>query len=596
MTESIGIAVPAVRLAVRASTLARVLQWLALLTILLGAARIVATYPAISITFDEPAHIAAGMQLLDRDKFTYERLHPPLARVAAALGPYIAGYRSQNGLDMWSEGRRLFYTAGHPDYVMLTLARLGILPFFLASLVLVWLWTDRYVGAVEGALAVIALGNLPLLLAHSGLATTDVPFAATFTAAFFAFLLWLDHPSTVRGLLLGATVALAVCTKLSALLFLPAACGPVLAHRWLCSGRDWHPGHLFASWRGLLAGSAAFLLVVWVVYGCNADPLYGIVNLAGGIGELLTLADRGQPSFFLGKLDLDGDWAFFPVLILVRSPIPFLIAVGIGAVVLIRRYRWDWRQMAPLLGAAGLIASVLPSTVNLGLRHLLPAFPLLAIVAAIGLGRLLAPPLLPRRAVLAGLLLVWQTAEAAVATPDYLAYFNQLALGEPEQIVTDSDLDWGHDVDRLAAALKQHRIDRLHLALHTSADLRLHGLPSFEVLFPGRPAAGWVAISEQMHAFYCAGYRWLDAYEPVARVGASIRLYYVPGPAPPADPDVIRRFNWNWYAPLPCSPETISRRNSLPASNEALRSHARPYPDNPAQIPAVRAGMRSLDP
>ncbi len=42
---------------------------------------------------------------------------------------------------MWVEGRRLFYAAGHPDSAMLTLARLGVLPFFVACLVLVWLWT-----------------------------------------------------------------------------------------------------------------------------------------------------------------------------------------------------------------------------------------------------------------------------------------------------------------------------------------------------------------------------------------------------------------------------------------------------------------------
>jgi hypothetical protein len=348
MTESITIAAPGIRPLARASALVSVLRWFALLTIVFGAARIAATYPAISITFDEPAHIAAGMQLLDKDTFAYERLHPPLARVAAALGPYLAGYRSQNGGNMWIEGRRLYYDydSGRPDSFMLTLARLGILPFFIVCLALTWLWADRNIGAVEGALAVILLGNLPLLLAHFGLATTDAPFAATFAAAFFAFVWWLDRPSTVRGLLLGAAVALAVCTKLSSLLFLPAACAAVLTHRWLCAGRNWHPGHLFAAWRGTIAGIAAFLLIIWVIYGCKADPLYGIVNLTAGIGDLVALGDRGQPSFFLGRLNLHGDWAFFPVLILVKSPLPFLIAVAIGTAVLVRRHCRDWRRMA----------------------------------------------------------------------------------------------------------------------------------------------------------------------------------------------------------------------------------------------------------
>src|SRR3954453_2969181 len=122
MTETIRVAAPATRRTPRAITLARVLWWLALLTIIAAAARVVATYDVLSITFDEPAHIAAGMQLLDEDEYTYEALHPPLARVAAALGPYLAGYRSQHGGDMWIEGRRLFYAAaiGHTPPKKLT--------------------------------------------------------------------------------------------------------------------------------------------------------------------------------------------------------------------------------------------------------------------------------------------------------------------------------------------------------------------------------------------------------------------------------------------------------------------------------------------
>jgi 4-amino-4-deoxy-L-arabinose transferase-like glycosyltransferase len=537
-------------------TVARALWWLALVTIVVGVGRIAATYPVFSATFDEPAHIAAGMQLLDKDEFTYEALHPPLARVAAALGPYLADYHSQNGGDMWIEGRRIFYgRAGHPDFGMLTLARLGVLPFFVACLAIIWVWTDRYVGPVEGALAVIVLGNLPVFLAHAGLATTDAPFAATFAAAFFAFLLWFERPSAARGLLLGAAVALAVCTKLSALLFLPAACGAVIAHRWLCEGRDWRAHEIIAAGHRMLWPIGAFLLTVWAVFGWKADPLYGIVSLTRGVGELLAFAGHGEPSYFLGEINAHGSWAFFPVLLLVKSPLPFLLAVAIGAAVLVRRQRRDWRRMAPLVGAVAILASVIPSTINIGLRHILPALPLLAIVAGVGLGRLLAGPLVSQRAALAALIGLWLVGESAVAAPNYLGYFNQLALGQPQRIAVGSDLDWGQDVKQLIRALKKRQVTYIHLAVHTSADLRKHDVPPFETMYPGEPTTGWIAISEQISAFYCAGYRWLDAYQPVARIGSSIRLYHVPGPpAPPGIPDLERKFNWT--APQPCLPAT----------------------------------------
>src|SRR5215204_2788209 len=475
MTEAIGVVSPSLSRAARTLTPARVLWWLALLTIVVGAIRIAATYHVLSLTYDEPAHIAAGMQLIDEDEFTYEPLHPPLARVAVALGPYLAGYHSEHGGDMWIEGRRIFYAnGGRPDFGMLALARLGILPFFVACLAIVWLWTDRYVGAIEGALAVIALGNLPAFLAHSGLATTDAPFAATFAAAFFAFLLWLERGSPARGLLLGIAVGLAVCTKLSALLFLPAAGGAVLVYRWICQGRDWRPAELFAPWHRLLVPLGALLATIWVVFGCQADPLYGLTSLAHGVRELLQFAGKGEPSFFLGRIDDHGSWAFFPVLILVKSPIPFLLAVAIGAAVLARRHRLDWRRMAPLVGAGALLASVMPSTINIGLRHILPIFPLLAIVAGIGLARLLAGPLVSQRAALAGLILVWLVGETLAAAPNYLPYFNQFASGEPQRIVAGSDLDWGQDVKQLIAELKKRQVTRAYLAVHTSADLRKH--------------------------------------------------------------------------------------------------------------------------
>src|ERR1051325_2270569 len=211
----------------RTLSLGRVLWWLALLTVIAGAGRIVATYDVFGVTFDEPAHIAAGMQLLDRDKFTYEPMHPPLARIAVGLGPYLAGYRAQDGGDMWIEGRRLFYSASSgPDRRLLLFARLGVVPFFVLTLVIVWIWGARQFGAAVGALAVILLGNLPLLLGHAGLATTDVVFSAMFLLAFCAFVECVETPSLGRGQLLGMAVALAVTAKLSALLFLPAAGRP----------------------------------------------------------------------------------------------------------------------------------------------------------------------------------------------------------------------------------------------------------------------------------------------------------------------------------------------------------------------------------
>src|SRR6266704_4278039 len=78
----------------------------------LGTLPIIGTYSVFSHTTDEPAHIAAGMELLDRGVFTYERQHPPLARLAVAAGPYLLGARSHGASYIIDEGLAILYTSG----------------------------------------------------------------------------------------------------------------------------------------------------------------------------------------------------------------------------------------------------------------------------------------------------------------------------------------------------------------------------------------------------------------------------------------------------------------------------------------------------
>ena len=125
-------------------------RWLAPVAVLVacmatGLARIVATYPVFNQTWDEPAHIAAGMEWIDRGTYTYEPLHPPLARVLTAIGPRLAGVRSGGHENVWLEGNSILYAGGRYDR-NLALARLGVLPFFLLASLVVFLWANRIGG------------------------------------------------------------------------------------------------------------------------------------------------------------------------------------------------------------------------------------------------------------------------------------------------------------------------------------------------------------------------------------------------------------------------------------------------------------------
>src|ERR1700741_2947952 len=100
------------------------------------------TYRAIAQTSDETPNIACGMQYLDLGRYDYGAFHPPLARLAIALGPYLYGARSQKLPDRWHEGNAVLTSARRYGKA-LTLARLGILPFFVLASTCVWLWGRR---------------------------------------------------------------------------------------------------------------------------------------------------------------------------------------------------------------------------------------------------------------------------------------------------------------------------------------------------------------------------------------------------------------------------------------------------------------------
>jgi hypothetical protein len=216
---------------------------------------------------------------------------------------------------------------------------------------------------------------------------------------------------------------------------------------------------------------------------------------------------------------------YFPVIIFFKTPLAFLIFVVIGVVQMIRT-----RNAAGIAVVAASVAMLMPTLttgINIGVRHVLPIFPLLTIVAAYAVTSLWAKS---RVAVI--ILLAWYFVATAIAHPDYLSYFNEAAGGHPERIAADSNLDWGQDLLRLTGAVKREHIPHLYLAYFVTADWR-RLLPAAEELPQFTHVHGWVAISENELTFGWPtnrrdAFAWLRAYEPSMRVGKSIRLYRIP--------------------------------------------------------------------
>jgi hypothetical protein len=58
--------------------------------------------------------------------------------------------------------------------------------------------------------------------------------------------------------------------------------------------------------------------------------------------------------------------------------------------------------------------------------------------------------------------LVWMAVSGARTHPDYLAYFNELAGSKPNEILMDSNFDWGQDWKLLANRLRELNVRHMH--------------------------------------------------------------------------------------------------------------------------------------
>ncbi len=513
----------------------------------IAAARIVSTYSRTGLTFDEPAHIACGMEFVAKHTYTIESQHPPLSRVMTALGPYLEGARPLKQADartMYVEGVSEIYHDGRPQRVT-NLMRTGILPFFVLACAIVFLWAQQLFDRTIAVIATALFTLLPPVLAHAGLGTTDMALTACLSAAFISLLMWAEKPNWVNTVLLGTATAAAVLSKFTALVYLPSAAACALVF-YIAAQR---PGlaRLMKSARSRLPRFAVAVLVgavlIWAGYlfsfGKIPDTNIRVPapELFAGIRIVLEHNAAGHPAFLLGEFSREGWWYYFPVVLAVKTPIAFLVLLVVGTLICWRR-RALYTYVLPVAFALGILAPAMVGRINIGVRHILPVYVGFSIIAALAARQLLQRAATAKWAgiAVAGLF-VWLAVSGATQHPSYLAYFNEL-VSEPENVLTDSDLDWGQDTIRLAEVLRARNIAEVSFVTMNLSPERLQqypGLPKVHPINPLSPRAGWTVVSPTLWKVTEYGLYhknpgvepWFAKLRPAERVG-SLLMYYVP--------------------------------------------------------------------
>jgi hypothetical protein len=415
-----------VRSAVLADTRAPKLARRALVLIILGASVLAAgSWRVYSNTWDEPEHLAAGIELLDRGKYEYDTEHPPLGRVFMAIGPYLAGAHSFGTPppEGTPEGLHILYSKG-AYWRDLTLARLGMLPFLVLLLYATWLWARRLLPS-EGAalLAVVLTVSVPPVLGHAALASLDVAAAGTTLLALYTLQRWIASAQLTDAVFFGLASGLAVVTKFSSVPFIGLSLIVLALTHCAMARRQARPADPPPTWGRRAGGLALAALVglapIWIAYGPRvADPAgvafrfnwavsylleqhglahaFGVLlshlwlprelkDLVNGIVAVKAHNDSGHLSYLLGQTRLTGWWYFYLVALAVKTPIPLLIAGPVGLVALALRgfRRSDSWALAPLaVVVAILVFASAVSRINIGIRHILIVYPFLALGVA----------------------------------------------------------------------------------------------------------------------------------------------------------------------------------------------------------------------
>jgi len=396
-----------------------------------------------SNTWDEPEHLAAGVELLDRGRYEYDTEHPPLGRVFLALGPWLAGAHSfaTPPPEGTLEGVDILYSGGH-YWRYLTLARLGALPFLALLMLTTWLWARRLFETPWAALLpVVLLASVPPVLGHGALASLDVAAAATILLALYTLQRWINSTRLLDAAIFGLAAGVAVVTKFSAVPFIALsligvscvrltlghagarASLPDMTENAATASGD--PGALRSSAKvrtwiaGLALAALTTLVPIFLVYGPRAANPAGVAlrfnwavsyllqrpgldqalgallshlplprelsDLVNGVVAVEAHNDSGHRSYLLGEVRLTGWWYFYLVALAVKTPIPLLAAglPGLGWLAARGWRRAELWALAPLtMSMAILVFACAFSRINIGIRHVLILYPFMALGAA----------------------------------------------------------------------------------------------------------------------------------------------------------------------------------------------------------------------
>jgi len=522
---------------------------------------------------DEMVTFLPGYAYLATGDFRLTFEHPPLSKYIAAFPLLFLNPDLPLDHPAWREanapalGLHFLYHNRVDAERILFFGRMGNIACGCLLGIFVYLWASRLFGKAGGLMALILYCFCPNILAHAGIATSDMTAACFIFLAIFSLWCFCRSPNWPKLLPVAASLALAQLSKFSAFLLFPIyitlyciayLSPPSFALRAFAQGDcppRALPSRILSAAIPLIFIFCGAAVMIWAAYGFETAPLSSLIGelpkrTAGLLPpRLLTLplpapsfmrgvlfqmrhAAEGHPAFLMGRYSATGWWYYFPVAFLIKTPVATLVLLVLS-LALFKRARADrGSECFVIVPPVLFFITCVLGKIDIGLRYLLPIYPFLFVFIS-----RLAMPAPGRRKLLTPavcLLLGWYLVSSLSIYPHYLAYFNEL-IGGPSQgyrYLVDSNLDWGQDVKGLKNYLRERGIEKIWECGFYPEVLDYYGIRHAPLPANGEGVSGYVAISamdlqcvrrDDKHAF-----DWLKKRRPVAQVGYSIFVYEVP--------------------------------------------------------------------
>jgi dolichyl-phosphate-mannose--protein O-mannosyl transferase len=506
-----------------------------------------------SLTYDEPVHIAEGLNAWRYGRFEQYNDHPPLARLWCTL-PLI-DQKWQVEIQQLPDSFRVNRVAPDPVSLAWRARAMNVL-LGLALAWLVWRAADRLFSRTAANFALALFAFSPALIAHFSIATTDGAATLFVFSTTWALVRWRREPTWQKTLGLGLLLGLMLLAKfstapmfvLAVLWMLPLAPDKVILSptRWnwgktaaamllafvmVWAGYFFHVAHLTVRDGTLTATFPNWSQpIVKPVRGSNYSVLVPAGEYVEGFRELVRHNRQGQPAFFLGEVSSHGGWKlYYPVVILLKWPTIVLGLALTGLALALRRKLgiptdlWIMASFPALYLAMAIFARF-----NLGERHVLPMYPFAILFAAA-----VWEWARHKRAGVALLILlaVLNAADALRYAPGYLSYFTPFVRpAESYRLLTDSNLDWGQGLLALRDYQLKHPGERISLSYFGSVDPQAYGIQSD--FFGGHKHVSDTVIvsATNLSGQYLAEperYRWLLEQKPVTILDHSLYVFRV---------------------------------------------------------------------